>query len=59
MSSKPMKKRRLGTKSRKAKVVVRVNSRGGLSVVDTQAYLNSPKIKKLIGDTAKIQTSRN
>ena len=54
-----MKKRRVGTKKRKAKVVVRVNSRGGLSVVDTQAYLNSPQIKKLIGETAKIQISRS
>lgn len=37
-------------------VIIRVNRRGGLYVEDTEALLNSPKIKELIEKTAKIKT---
>lgn len=59
MNSNSTKKLGVGTKKREENLVVRVNRRGGLSVVDTHAYLNSRRVKKLIGEAAKIQTARN
>ena len=40
-------------------VIIRVNRRGGLYVEDTEALLNSPKIKELIEKTAKIKTANS
>ena len=53
------KSQRSNSKKSADGVIIRVNRRGGLYVEDTEALLNSPKIKKLIEKTAKIKTANS
>ena len=45
------------TKKSAVEVTVRVNRRGGLSVVDTGALLNSPQARELVEEAKKIRTT--
>ena len=51
------KSQRSNSKKSADTVIIRVNRRGGLYVEDTEALLNSLKIKELIEKTAKIKTA--
>ncbi len=53
------KSQRSNSKKSPDSVIVRVNRRGGLYVENTEALLNSPKIKELIEKTAKIKTANS